>query len=158
MNMKQESIKVMIIVSLLVITIGIVAIKEAEAAATPYYTTGDHTIRMVVKFDSDCWNEIYARATPKHNNHVLLNFIIIPNNDKPDAGPSETVYIYLPFKDAKMVQTKATNENRIRSYVTIELVNGADGQTVTKYMAYDKNKRVQDFGTFFLTTDKSLCQ
>jgi hypothetical protein len=136
----------------------LVVMVSAVEAATPYYTTGDHTIRMVVKFDSDCWKEIYARATPKHNNHVLLNFIIIPNDDKPDAGPSETVYIYLPFKDAKMVQTKSTNENRIRSYVTIELVNGADGETVTKYMAYDKDKRVQDFGTFLLHTDKSLCQ
>lgn len=142
----------------LMLASSIIMIAEKQAQAAPYYTTGDHTIRLVVKFDSDCWNEIYARATPKHNNHVLLNSIYIYNNDKPDAGPSETVYIYLPFKDAKMVQTKSTNENRIRTYVEIELVDGSNGQTVTKYMAYQKDKRIQDFGTFYMRTDKTLCQ
>jgi hypothetical protein len=126
----------------------VVAVTPVQAA--PYYTTGDHTIRLVVKFTNDNWHEIYARATPKNNNHVLLNYQYVENNDKPDCGPSETIYLYLPFKDAKMVQTKATNENRIRTYVTLELVDESTGETVTKYLAYDKNKRVQDFGTFLM--------
>lgn len=140
--------------AVLVFSIGSI---EAQAYH-PYYTTGDHIIKLVIKPDSDCWNELYVRSTPKNNNHVLLNFVYIPNNDKPDAGPSETVYVSYYFKDAKMVQTKATNEGRIRTYVTIELVNEQTGQTVTKYLPYDKEKKTLDFGTFFLHTDKSLCQ
>src|SRR6185436_19601888 len=119
-------------------------------ADKPYYSTGDHTIRLVVKFTNDNWHEIYARSTPKNNNHVLLNYQYIENNYKPDCGPSEIIYIYLPLKDAKMVQTKSTNENKIRSYVTLELVDESTGETVTKYLPYDKNKRVQDFGVFLL--------
>jgi hypothetical protein len=143
------------LMAVLVFSIGSIA--EAQAYH-PYYTTGDHIIKLTVKPDSDCWNELYVRSTPKNNNHVLLNFVYIPNNDKPDAGPSETVYVSYYFKDAKMVQTKSTNEGRIRTYVTIELVNEQTGQTVTKYLPYDKEKKTLDFGTFFLHTDKSLCQ
>jgi hypothetical protein len=128
----------------------LVVMVSAVEAATPYYTTGDHTIRLVVKFTNDNWHEVYARSTPKHNNHVLLNYIIVQNNDKPDCGPSETLYLYLPFKDAKMVQTKATNENRIRTYVTLELVDGTTGETVTKYLEYHKEKRIQDFGIYLM--------
>ena len=139
-----------LLLGLTMVTGILVAVVNVAHAATPYYSTGDHTIRLVVKFTNDHWNEIYARATPKNNNHVLLNFIYVQNNDKPDCGPSETVYLYLPFKDAKMVQTKSTNENRIRTYVTLELVDGSTGETVTKYMAYDKTKRIQDFGVFLM--------
>jgi len=101
---------------------------------------------------------LYVRSTPKNNNHVLLNYVYIPNNDKPDAGSSETVYVSMYFKDIKMQQTKSTNEGRIRTYVTIELANEQNGETVTKYLPYDKEKKTIDFGVFYLHTDKSLCQ
>jgi hypothetical protein len=133
----------------------VVAVMPVQAA--PYFSTGDHKIKFTVKFDSDCWNEIYARATPKNNNHVLLNKQTIKNNDAPDAGPSETLYLKWNFAGSKMTQTKATNEGRIRTYVTIELVNGLNGETVTKYMAYDSTQTTTDFGTFYMHTDKSLC-
>lgn len=136
----------------------LIVMVSAVEAYHPYYTTGDHIIKLTVKPDSDCWSELYIRSTPKHNNHVLLNFVYIKNNDAPDAGPSETVYLSMYFKDAKMVQTKATNEGRIRTYVTIELVNEQTGETVTKYLPYDKEKKTLDFGTFYLHTDPSLCR
>ena len=127
-------------------------------ADKPYYSSGDHIIKLVVRFDSDCWNEIYARATPKNNNHVLLNYQYIDNNDKPDAGPSETLHLQWYFKDSKMQQTASTNEGRIRTYVTIELTNGLNGETVTKYLGYDAGRRTIDFGYFNMHTDKGLCQ
>lgn len=144
--------------SLLLAAVVVVVASVPVSAYHPYYTTGDHIIKLTVKPDSDCWNELYVRSSPKNNNNVLLNSVYIPNNDKPDAGPSETVYVSMYFKDSKMVQTKATNEGRIRTYVSIELVNGQDGERVTKYLPYDKEKKTLDFGTFFLHTDKSLCQ
>lgn len=139
------------------ILLSVIAITSAQAYH-PYYTSGDHTIKLTVKPDSDCWNELYIRSTPKNNNNVLLNYVYIKNNDTPDAGPSETITVSMPFKDSKMQQTKSTNEGRIRTYVTIELVNEQDGETVTKYLPYDKEKRTIDFGTYLLHTDKSLCQ
>ena len=137
----------------------VLAFSIAEVGAYhPYYTTGDHIIKLVIKPDSDCWNELYVRSTPKNNNHVLLNYVYIPNNDKPDAGPSETVYVSMYFKDIKMQQTKSTNEGKIRTYVSIELVNEQDGETVTKYLPYDSSKKTIDFGTYYLHTNPSLCQ
>ena len=148
-----------VLVAITLMAVLVFSIGSIEAQAYhPYYTSGDHIIKLVIKPDSDCWNELYVRSTPKNNNHVLLNFVYIPNNDKPDAGPSETIYVSYYFKDAKMVQTKSTNEGRIRTYVTIELVNEQTGQTVTKYLPYDKEKKTLDFGVFYLKTDKSLCQ
>lgn len=134
-----------------------IAMIANTAEASPYFSTGDHKIKFTVKFDSDCWNEIYARATPKNNNHVLLNKQIIPNNDTPDAGPSETLYLKWNFAGSKMTQTKSTNEGRIRTYVTIELTDTITGETVTKYKAYDPSRTTTDFGTFYMHTDKSLC-
>jgi hypothetical protein len=126
-------------------------------ADKPYYSRGDHIIKLVVKFDSDCWDEIYARATPKNNNHVLLNYQYVDNNDKPDSGPSEVLKLQWKFKEKKMDQTQATNENKIRTYVSIELVGEIPGETVTKYLTFNTGKRTIDFGIFLLHTDKSRC-
>lgn len=152
-------ILILIFSTLIIFSVFLVfAYSSPVSAYNYYYPTGDHTIRMVIKFDSDCWNEIYARATPKNNNHQLLNYVYVYNNDKPDPGPSETIYLYLPFKDVKMQQTKATNEGRIRAYVEIELVDESTGQTVTKYLAYQKDQRIQDFGTYLMKTNPELCR
>jgi len=150
-------LKVFISVAVAVTLLAAVVVAVVPVEAAPYFSSGDHQIKLTVKFDSDCWESIYSRATPKNNNHVLLNKQTIENNDTPDAGPSETVYLKWNFASSKMTQTKATNEGRIRTYVTIELVNGMTGETVTKYQAYDPAQKVNDFGTFFLHTDKSLC-
>jgi len=149
-----------VIVPMVIFAFGMIAtaVVPNVRADRPYYTSGDHIIKLIVRFDSDCWNEIYARATPKNNNHVLLNYQYIDNNDKPDAGPSEVLKLSWYFKDSKMQQTASTNEDRIRTYVTIELVNEQNGETVTKYLHYDAGRRTIDFGTFLMHTDKSLCQ
>jgi hypothetical protein len=150
MMIKQLSVLTISIALLASIGIGVVH-------ATPYFSSGDHKIKFTVKFDSDCWNEIYARSTPKNNNHVLLNKQVIKNNDAPDSGPSETLYLKWNFAGSKMTQTKSTNEGRIRTYVTIELTESITGETVTKYAAYDPAQTTTDFGTFYMHTNKSLC-
>jgi len=150
--------KAFISVAVAVTLLAAVVVAVIPVQAAPFYSSGDHQIKLTVKFDTDCWSEIYARATPKNNNHVLLNKQTIENNDTPDAGPSETLYLKWKFAGSKMTQTKATNEGRIRTYVTIELVNGLNGETVTKYMAYDPAKSTTDFGTFLMHTDPSLCK
>ena len=101
-----------LVLGLVLVASILVAVVNVAHAATPYILPGDHKIRLVVKFTNDNWNEIYARATPKNNNHVLLNFIYVQNNDKPDCGPSETVYLYLPFKDAKMVHDQVNKRKQ----------------------------------------------
>jgi len=148
---------VSVAVALTLLAAVIVSVAGMPVQAAPYFSSGDHKIKLTVKFDSDCWESIYARATPKNNNHVLLNKQTIENNDAPDAGPSETLYLKWNFAGSKMTETKATNEGRIRTYVTIELVNGLNGETVTKYMAYNPAQTTTDFGVFNMRTDPSLC-
>lgn len=126
-------------------------------ADRPYYSSGDHIIKGVIKFQNDCWHEVYIRATPKNNNHVLLNYQYIQNNDTPDNGPSEIVTFSMYFKASKMTQTSSTNEGRIRNYVTIELQEGLNGETVTKYLSFDAGRRTIDFGTYYMHTNPALC-
>ena len=144
--------RVLIAVTLMTVLAFSVAEVASVQADRPYYSSGDHIIKLVVKFQNDNWNEIYARATPKNNNHVLLNYQYVDNNDKPDCGPSEVLKLQWYFKDSKMEQTKATNEGRIRTYVAIELVDGSTGATVTKYLSYNAGIRTIDFGTFLMPT------
>ena len=92
------------VIGITLISLLIAGVFGVVAADKPYYPSGDHIIKLVVKFDSDCWSEIYARATPKNNNHVLLNFQYIDNNDKPDKGPSEVLKLSWHFKEKKMEQ------------------------------------------------------
>ena len=136
---------------------GIVILPPVQASSTPFYITGDHTAKATVKFENDCWHEIYARLTPKNNNGVLLNKQTIPNNDEPDNGPSETVYLKWKFKGAKFDSTSSTNEGRARLYVKIELTESITGETVTKYQAVSTDQSTWDFGTYFMHTDSSLC-
>ena len=124
----------------------------------PNSSSGDHKLIAIVKFDSDCWNEIYARATPKNNNHDLLNKQTVFNNDKPDQGPSEIVKLSWKFKSKVVTNTASTNEGKIRYYVEIELADGSDGLTLTQYKTFSaKNKELQ-FDTFNMKTNPELCQ
>ncbi len=138
------------------LVLGIITTAEAK----PFFTKKtSYKIIGVIKSDSDCWNEYYARATPKNNNHVLLNKETIVNNDKPDAGPSEIHKFGWYYDINQIKKTASTNENKIRTYVEIELVDGSTGETVTHYKSIPTGKGSIDFGVFEMhtNTDKSLC-
>jgi hypothetical protein len=107
---------------------------------------------------SDCWNEHYLRATPKNNNHVVLNKEIINNNDKPDAGAGEMHKFSWYYDVHKMQQTSATNEGKVRLYDAIELVDGSTGETVTKYLSRHAGTITIDFGVFTVHVDNLSCQ
>jgi hypothetical protein len=142
---------------------GIVAVTEAQA--TPFYTTRtNYKIIGVVRTvgpdgkSNDCWHEHYLRATPKNNNHVVLNKETIKNNDAPDNGPSETHSFSWYYDFNKMIQTASTNEDRIRLYDTIELTDSITGETVTKYIHADAGTHQIDFGIFTMHVDPSNCK
>ena len=141
----------------LVATILLSSVVIMSVDAKPYYKKGTHKIVALVKFDSDCWDEIYARATPKNHNGEVLNKQTIENNDKPDNGPSEVVKLSWKFKTDKFDKTSSTNEGKIRTYVTIELVGEIYGDTVTKYKTFDAGKKKLDFGVFNMKTNPDLC-
>lgn len=128
-----------------------------SAKSKPFNSKGDHRLIAVVKFDSDCWDEIYARATPKNNNHVLLNKQTITNNDEPDSGPSEVLKLKWNIKGATIKQTSSTNEGKIRYYVEIELVDGSNGETLTQYKTFNAKNHDLTFDTFNMKTDPTLC-
>ena len=134
-----------------------VAASESHAAK-PYFKKGSNTLIAVVKFQNDCWDEIYARATPKNSNNEVLNKQSIYNNDKPDNGPSEVIKLKWRVDSSKMDKTSGTNEGKIRYYVEIELVGHIQGETVTKYKSFTAGDNTLDFGTFFMHTNPELCQ
>lgn len=134
-----------------------VVIYTEALADKPYYKKGTHKIIALVKFQNDCWDEIYARATPKNHNSDVLNKQYIDNNDEPDNGPSEVIKLSWKFKTDKFDKTIDTNEGKIRTYVTIELVGEIEGATVTKYKTFDAGKKKLDFGTFYMKTNPDLC-
>ena len=160
----QKINKLSIIISTGII-LAIISTASLNANATPFYTTKtNYKIIGVVKTvdqngkSNDCWHEHYLRATPKNNNHILLNKETIPNNDAPDNGPSETHTFSWYYDFQKMVQTSATNEQRIRLYDTIELTDTITGQTVTKYIHADAGTHQIDFGVFNMKVDPANCK
>jgi hypothetical protein len=149
-------LKTLAVVLTIVLVLGVVAM--AEVQAKPFFTKKtNNKIIGVIKSDSDCWHEYYARATPKNSNHVLLNKETIVNNDKPDAGASEIHKFSWYYDINKIKQTAATNENKIRTYVTIELTEAITGETVTFYKTIQAGQKTIDFGVFQMHTDKAIC-
>lgn len=151
------------ILVMVVIVLALTLIIPVEA--TPFYTTKtNYKIIGVVKTigpdgkSNDCWHEHYLRATPKNNNHILLNKETIPNNDRPDNGPSETHTFSWYYDFQKMINTASTNEQRIRLYDTIELTDTITGQTVTKYIHADSGTHQIDFGVFTMHVNPDLCK
>lgn len=146
--------------------VAVVLVVMANAAeATPYFTTKtNYKIIGIVKTvgpdgkSNDCYHEHYLRATPKNNNHVLLNKETIKNNDAPDNGPSEIHKFSWYYDFNKMKSTAATNEGRIRLYDTIELTDSLTGETVTKYIHAGTDTHSVDFGVFVMHVDPRLCQ
>ena len=145
---------VMIVAGMLMGAVAAASLVEAK----PFFTKRtSYKIIGVIKSDSDCWHEYYARATPKNNNHVLLNKETIANNDAPDSGPSEMHKFSWYYDHNKIKQTAATKENKIRTYVTIELTDAITGETVTHYKTIPTGKGSVDFGVFEMHTNKDLC-
>ena len=143
----------------LAIAVMLSAALVSTAQASPYFTTPTkNKIVGIIKSDSDCWHEYYARATPKNNNHVLLNKETIKNNDAPDVGPSETHQFAWYYDYNKMTQTAATNEGKIRTYVTIELTDDITGETVTHYTRVTPDIARLDVGIFYMHTNTALCR
>ncbi|HEX7179142.1 MAG TPA: hypothetical protein VF220_05405 [Nitrososphaeraceae archaeon] len=153
--MKQILMALMLVSSIALIAQTVITTTEAS----PYFTTPTkNKIVGIIKSDSDCWHEYYARATPKNNNGILLNKETIKNNDAPDAGPSETHQFVWYYDYNKMIQTASTNEGRIRTYVTIELTDEITGETVTHYKSVTAGTARLDMGIFYMHTNKALCQ
>jgi len=169
--MKMKSF-ITVILAVTLLAAVVVAVMPVQAA--PYFSKADilaaggeptgRLIGIVKAVDSntgkssDCWNEHYLRATPKNNNHVLLNKETIKNNDKPDAGPGEMHSFSWYYDVKKMQATRATNEGKVRLYDAIELVDGSTGETVTKYMSRVAGKITIDFGIFTVHVDGRMCQ
>ena len=169
--MKMKSF-ITVILAVTLLAAVVVAVMPVQAA--PYFSKADilaaggeptgKLIGIVKAVDSntgkssDCWNEHYLRATPKNNNHVLLNKETIKNNDKPDAGPGEMHSFSWYYDVKKMQSTRATNEGKVRLYDAIELVDGTTGETVTKYMSRVAGKITIDFGIFTVHVDGRMCQ
>jgi hypothetical protein len=147
-----------ILVSLLTVVLLVSIVSLVSVEAKPFFTKKtSYKIIGVIKVDSDCWHEHYARATPKNNNHVLLNKETIANNDAPDSGPGEMHKFSWYYDINKIKNTAATNEGKIRTYVTIELTDSITGETVTKYKSVTTAKGSVDFGVFEMHTNKELC-
>jgi|SRR5580765_432503 len=169
--MKMKSF-ITVILAVTLLAAVVVAVMPVQAA--PYFSKADilaaggeptgRLIGIVKAVDSntgkssDCWNEHYLRATPKNNNHVLLNKETIKNNDKPDAGPGEMHSFSWYYDVKKMQATRATNEGKVRLYDAIELVDGSTGETVTKYMSRVAGKITIDFGIFTVHVDGRMCK
>lgn len=141
------------------------------AQARPYYTstTRNMIFLKIMPVDptgksNNCWTEIYARATPKNSNHVLLNKETIIN-PSPDNGPSRNYLLKWYFNVNTFHSTDTTNEGKIRTYAYLELKIG-NSPTVTKYLPLSQSKittvdgrtvSVLDFGTYRLVTDPTQC-
>jgi len=140
-----------IIAIVLMATLTTVAISSAEAK--PFFTTKTpNKIVGVIKSDPNCPPEFYARATPKNNNHVLLNKEDIPNDD------GKTMHKFSWYYDAKKIkQTAATNENKIRAYVVgVDIFDVQTGEVVTHYKSIQAGKNTVDVGIFDMR-DTSTC-
>lgn len=122
----------------------------------PYYNCGTHLIILRIKIDdSDCFDEVYARATPQGYNHIVLNKQTYKNNDAPDAGPSndKTTFKW-KFSGEKVVKT---SKDSIRVYAQLELLDGST-KTVTKYNHdFNINTKNYDFGYFHLHAPPTQC-
>ena len=118
---------------------------------------------------NNCYNELYARATPKNNNHVLLNKEEI-KNPNPNNGPSKIYPMKWYYDDATFHKTDSTNEGKIRTYANaIQFVFGTEKnlQVVTKYISQAREIKttydgrvvyVLEFGEYKVVTDPSHCQ
>ncbi len=122
-----------------------VLVLVSDVHGKPFFTKKTNSkIVGVIKSDPNCPPEFYARATPKNNNHVLLNKEDIPNND------GKTMHKFSWYYDAKKIkQTAATNEGKIRAYVVgVDVFDVQTGEVVTQYKSIQVGKKTVDFGVF----------
>jgi hypothetical protein len=136
--------KLLIIALIAGMLLGAVA-AASLAEAKPFFTKKTNAkIIGVIKSDPNCPPEFYARATPKNNNHVLLNKEDIKNTD------GSTMHKFSWYYDPnKMKATSDTNEGKIRTYVVgVDINDVQTGQVVTHYVKVQVGKKTVDFGTF----------
>ncbi len=141
--------KVLIIVVLMAALMTVVI---TNAEAKPFFTKKtNNKIIGVIKSDINCPPEFYARATPKNNNHVLLNKEDIPNDD------GKTMHKFSWYYDSnKIKQTSSTNDNKIRTYVVgVDIFDVQTGEVVTHYTQIKAGKKTLDVGVFDM---RGLCQ
>jgi len=150
-------LRIIAVIAILLAGIGAIAgLKTANAACVgqstnefkPYYNCGTHVIIFKWRVDdSDCFDEIYFRATPQGFNGVILNKQTVKNNDAPDSGPSDDhgTQRWL-FDGTKMTKNQA---DTLRLY-GIPITFGIDGVTKTFYWhGFDINKQTWDFSKQF---------
>jgi hypothetical protein len=164
--------KVFISVAVAVTLLAAVVVAVMPVQAAPFYTTKTKNM-IFLKIQpvdpngksNNCYHEIYARATPKNNNHVLLNKETIVNSN-PNNGPSKIYFLKWYYNVAVFHRSDATNEGKIRTYAYLELGTDHNSPTVTKYIPLDRSKEVTvggqtvlvlDFQTFKLVTDPRRC-
>jgi len=143
--------KIIIVVAIASILIGSAVILTHNVNATPYFSSKsikkmggkpDGKIVGVIKSDPNCPPEFYARATPKNNNHVLLNKEDIVND-----GPMHKFSWY--YDVLKIKATSDTNEGKIRTYVVgVDVFDKQTGEVVTHYKSIQVGKKTVDLGVF----------
>lgn len=129
-----------------ILLVSVVVVTESTSTqAKPFFTKKtNNKIIGLIKSDPNCPPEFYVRATPKNNNHILLNKEDIPNDD------GKTMHKFSWYYDAKKIkQTAATNENKIRTYVVgVDVFDVQTGEVVTHYVKIQAGKKTVDFGVF----------
>lgn len=135
--------------------LGVVSISQAHADYenyTPYYSIGNIKLKVTVKFDSNCWNNLKIRANARDNNHILLNSQVF-QNENPSLGPTEDIHTVLKFMSIKVTNKDTNPSGRFRVYVVID-----DGfQTKSKYFVFDPARTTYSM-TFNMNTNQENCQ
>lgn len=147
-----EAMKAIVIAIILGLVLLVSIVSIAELEAKPFFTKKtNNKIIGLIKSDPNCPPEFYARATPKNNNHVLLNKEDIPN----DHGSMHKFSWYYDIN--KIKQTASTNEGKIRAYVVgVDVFDVQTGEVVTHYKSIVAGKKTVDVGVFDMR-GKSAC-
>lgn len=137
-----------------ILVLGAVSIAETEAAKgrvteKPHYNTGPYVAKITVRMDSDCWDEVYVRASDSKDASKLLNKQTFRNH------PGETGWVKivtsLKFKTEKL------DTGRIRAYAVVDDGFDTDYQYKTFTNTQYEKQGFIDF-SFHLNTNKALCQ
>jgi hypothetical protein len=149
--------RVLIAVTLMAVLAFSIAEVGAYTRDKPYYTTGDTTLKGVMKVDSNCWDLIYLRGTPKGANHVLLNYQYWHNDNPTSEIKTITLSYELKFKIVRILQSP---EQRARVYAEVELTTKDYEYTATVYfgITQDMKGKTISVPTLYLHTNPSLCR
>lgn len=154
---KLKTIALLLGLALVASVLVIAANAEARITRdTPYYTSGDTTLKGVMKVDSNCWDLIYLRGTPKGANHILLNYQYWHNDNPTSEIKTITLSYELKFKIVRILQSP---EQRARVYAEVELTTKDFEYTATVYFGIDQSMKGKTISvpTLYLHTNPSLC-